>query len=177
MTYEIYSNSSNVRFSDKDPNTRFRFRFKDQFDRTLYINHVELYELDGTGGNTVGVNLMGNLNAVYDDSVYSELVNDKDEIDVTLNQAGDDAISRDLLNGWLGSNYFGDETVQLVKVPSDFFNYRDRAYRTQLIRDIVLEKMATDNFDPHYNPNGDYVWGDVIDYMHAKNAWVAEAAE
>ena len=169
--------------SDKDPNTRFRFRFKEKANtRTLYINHVEFYKLDGTGGNIVGVNLMGNLNAVYDDSVYSELVNDRDEIDVTINQDGEDAISRDLLNGWFGSKYTkaGDpvfENVKLVKVPDGFFNYRTRAYRIRLMHDIILEKMATDNFDPHYNPNGDYVWGDVKDYVHAKQAWVAEAAE
>ena len=183
MTYEIYANSSVTRNSDKDPNTRFRFRFKEKANtRTLYINNVELYKLDGTGGNIVGVNLMGNLNAIYDDSVYSELVNDRDEIDVTINQDGEDAISRDLLNGWFGSKYTkaGDpvfENVKLVKVPAGFFNYMSRSQRIDLMQKVILGTEATDDFDPHYNPNGDDVWGDVKDYVHAKQAWVAEAAE
>jgi hypothetical protein len=183
MTYEIYANSSVTRNSDKDPNTRVRFRCKEKTNtRTLYINHVEFYKLDGTGGNIVGVNLMGNLNAVYDDSVYSELVNDRDEIDVTINQDGEDAISRDLLNGWFGSKYTkaGDpvfENVKLVKVPAGFFNYMSRSQLLDLMQKVILGTEATDDFDPHYNPNGDDVWGDVKDYVHAKQAWVANPAE
>ena len=169
-TYEIYNSGS-------DNNVRFNFAFgAAASSKTLYIGNVQLYELSGGSGSaTTGANIVGNLNPILDDSVYSGVT--AAGTNLTLNQDNATNITRDLANGWfigLLSGEFTDD-AQLVKVPADFFNYLDAGQRLELIRKVILGQATSDGINPHYNPNNDAVWGDVKDLVHSKMTFLYNA--
>ncbi|MBO4692873.1 MAG: hypothetical protein J5659_00560 [Clostridia bacterium] len=174
MTYELYSASDNTKYDNKNPNTRIRFRFEDSTaNKVLYINNVQLYELDGADGNIVGANEAGNLNAIYDDSYYSGLVNAGDSVSFKCTQDSEENISRVLANGWFGSTRLGTfptDNAQLVKLPDNFFNYKTPEQRFEIVRKVLLgESEITDTTDLHYDPNGDGTLCDIKDIVCAKH--------
>ena len=179
--YEVYSNAANepaYTNTWRNPNTRFIFSFgADSTGNDFYINGVTLYELDGSGGNTVGSNLVGDLNPILNDGVYDIVPNVKDTYGLYLNQDGTSSISRYVASGWFGYNQDGANSAgdytnvngYIVRVPADFFNSIDVAQRVGLIRKVILGTETSDGINPYYNPNNDSVWGDVRDLVHAKN--------
>ena len=172
MAYQLYSDETNVAYSGSgnDANTRLRLKFGAlSSNRTLYINNVQLFELDGDGGNTVGANIVGNLNAVLDRSYYTALQNVGDRIAVTLTQDGTTNVKRDLANGWFASTATDSSVdTELVKVPDNFFDYLTYEGRISLLRNVILDVVESDGINPHFNPNNDGYWGDVLDLIHAK---------
>ncbi|MBR4761543.1 MAG: hypothetical protein IK086_02770, partial [Clostridia bacterium] len=179
MTYQIYSDGTNTAAANGAAgNTRIRFKFgASSSGKTAYINNVKLFELTGSNGSTVGSNMVGNLNAVYDESYYSQLGEDTgDTLDVTLTQDVNTNVKRNLANSWFGASSGSSSiTQQLVRVPGDFFNYLDYGERIVLIRKTLLGLKTSDGINPHYNPNNDEEWGDVKDLVYAKNAAIASA--
>lgn len=172
MDYELYSDSSNTPYGDTDPNTRIRLKFgASSSNKVLYINNVQLFELDGTGGNAIGTNLVGNLNAILDGSFYSELVNVGDTADVTFNQDASTNIKRNLANGWFAATSTTTAVdASLIKVPADFFTYYSYDKSIAIVRDTILGFRVSDGINPYYNPNNDDVWSDARDLVNAKMA-------
>ncbi|MBO4734318.1 MAG: hypothetical protein J5662_07565, partial [Clostridia bacterium] len=179
MTYQIYSDGSNTATATpgSSPNTRIRLKFgASSSGKTAYINNVKLFELTGSGGSTVGSNMVGNLNSIFDESYYSQLENVGDAVDVTLTQDTNTNLRRNLANSWFGAKYDATSIIeQLVKVPGNFFNYLDYSQRIELMRETLLGLVQSDGINPHYDPNNDGVWGDICDLVHAKKAAIDSA--
>ena len=145
-------------------------------NKTIYVTDVELYKLSSSGGSVVSnatgcANLLGNVNAVFDSSLYSGLSSVGNSASVTLgtdNNAG--VTSYNMVNGWYKQDGVG--STYLVKVPSDFFDYKTGAQRMLTIRHLILAdgEATSDGINPIYNPNGDATWGDVKDLVHTKQA-------
>ena len=170
MTYQLSSGSDNTSYSSFDPNTRIKLMFgANSGSIALYINNVQMYKLDGEGGNTVGANMIGNLNQIFDTSLSSV----GSTANVTLTQDGETNITRDNANGWFAYNNAGSYTstnAQLIKVPSGFFNYLTPAQRLANLRNVVLGYTTPDSMNPDYDPNNDTTRSDVKDIVHAKMA-------
>ena len=177
MSYQLYSDENNTPYdgSGNDANTRMRLKFgASSSGKTLYINNVQLFELDGDGGNPVGANIVGNLNSILDGAYYSVLENVGDTAGVTLTQDGSTNCGRDLANGWFAATY--DTTyaaADLVRVPDDFFNYLDYGRRITLLKNTILGYRTSDGINPHFNPNNDETWADIIDLICAKKLAIA----
>ncbi|MBR4761257.1 MAG: hypothetical protein IK086_01295 [Clostridia bacterium] len=62
----------------------------------------------------------------------------------------------------------------VVRVSSDFFNRTSYNTRLGNLRRAILGLRTADSINPDCNPNGDATWGDVVDYVHAKNRAVAD---
>ena len=172
MSYQLYSDENNTPYdgSGNDANTRMRLKFgASSSGKTLYINNVRLFELDGDGGNTVGANLVGNLNPILHGDYYSALEDTGDTVSVTLTQDGGTNSGRDLANGWFASTYdTAYAEAELIRVPDDFFDYLNYAGRITLLRKTVLGFKHSDGINLHYNPNNDELWGDITDLICAK---------
>ncbi|MBO4432992.1 MAG: hypothetical protein J5852_05615, partial [Clostridia bacterium] len=171
MTYQVYN-------SGAEDYSRFCFSFgANSSSKTMYIGNLQLYELTGSGGSTVGANIIGNMNAILDSSVYSGITSSGTS--VTLTQDDAENITRDLANGWfvaLPSNVYTDD-AKVVKVASDFFNYKTPAQRQELIRKVVLGRASAVSGDPTYNPNNDSANGDIKDLVHSKLATLYSTEE
>ena len=164
MTYQVYN-------SGDEDYSRFCFSYgANSSSKAMYIGNLQLYELTGAGGSTVGANIIGNMNAILDSSVYSGITSSGTAVTLTQDDATN--ITRDLANGWfvaLPSNVYTND-AKVVKVASDFFNYKTPAQRQELIRKVVLGRASAVSGDPTYNPNNDSANGDIKDLVHSKLA-------
>ena len=174
MTYQLYNSGSD------NPNTRICFSFGAKSNsKTFYIGNVQVYELTGNNGSTVGANIMGHLNPILNNSSYSALSSVGSSVNLTLNQDDSTNISRELAKGWFignSANSFTDD-AQLVKVTNDFFTYKTPAQRQELIRKVALGRASANNYDPTYDPNNDGTRSDVKDLVHSKIASVFSSGE
>ena len=159
MTYELYSDETNTSYegSGNDVNTRIRLKLGAiAGGKTVYLNHITLYELSGSGGNTVGSNIIGNLNSILDDSYYTSLVNVGDSISVSLTQNGNVNVGRNLANGWFGLNASSDNiTGELVKLRNDFFDCLNYSQQMTLIINALVGREDSDVLNPYYDQNSD----------------------
>ena len=169
ISYEIYSDENNTSYSGTDANTRFRLKFGAASSaKTLYINHVELMELTCSGGSYVGANIVGNLNAILDSSVYAALDNVGDTTAVVLTQDGTTNVGRDLANGWFACNATDSSVAgTLVKLQSGFFTYNTFANRLVNLTQALLGVREYDMLNPDYNANNDDSFN-IIDLIRTK---------
>ena len=159
MTYELYSDETNTSYdgSGNDVNTRIRLKLGAiAGEKTVYLNHITLYELSGSGENTVGSNIIGNLNSILDESYYTSLVDVGDSIAVSLTQNGTINVGRDLANGWFGLNASSDNiTGELVKLRNDFFDCLNYSQQMTLIINALVGREDSDVLNPYYDQNSD----------------------
>ncbi len=180
-TYEIYSGSDNTTYSGYDPNTRFRlirFGGSGGSSGAAYVGNIQLYELAGSGGSTVGANIVGNLNAIFADDNYNTLTGVGNTVNITANEDATAALAREQANGWLIFELNGQFTagnIKLVKVPAGFFQYKAPAQRLEALRRVILGYNSADGFDPLYDSNGDGTRSNVKDIVHSKASSVYAA--
>ncbi|MBQ9354771.1 MAG: acetylxylan esterase [Clostridia bacterium] len=159
MTYELYSDETNTAYdgSGNDANTRIRLKFgASSEEKTLYINHISLFELSGTAGTTIGSNMIGNLNANLDSSYYSSLENIGDSIDVNMTQNGTTNVNRYFANGWFALTSSSDNaSAKVVRIRNDFFNCLSYSEQMTLIVNALINRVPSDGMNPYYDQNSD----------------------
>lgn len=166
QTYEIVTDENfTLSSNQKTPNTRFRFSFGTQsYDKVFYISNVKLYEV--VDGETVGTNILGELNPIYADDVYEGI---EDGIALSLNQDDYTAVSRDIAYGWLG--IFGSDKdvaqyATLVKVADDFYTFIPYAERLTNVTKRLLNIPVEFDMSKHDAKTDDVI--NVLDLVALK---------
>lgn len=156
QTYELVTGADKVAGDTAEPNTRIYFALgTNSYDKEFYISNVALYKV--VDGETVGYNLVGHLNPIFDSSVYAVVENGE----VALALGGDDSASlkRFLAQGWLAASQEAKvdftKYASLIKVDDDFFTYVAPATRLVNLRRILLGYEAADVTDWYQDVNND----------------------
>ncbi|MBR6510182.1 MAG: acetylxylan esterase [Clostridia bacterium] len=154
-TYKITTSSyTNIYSEYTSANGNIRFALaNNSYDSPFYISNIRIYEVNGD--NIVGENLVGDINPIFSESIYSSLENEGDSVDFELakNDSNANAQTVNLGHGWYGNlNYQGENNnvySRLVKVSNNFFDFYSDSDK------LVVMKKSLLGIKEEYNPYND----------------------
>lgn len=182
-TYKITTSSyTNIYSEYTSANGNIRFALaNNSYDNPFYISNIRIYET--INEETVSENLVGDLNPIYSESIYSSLENIGDFVNFELAKNDSNAIAQtvNLGRGWYGNLNYKNENQnvysRLVKVSDNFFDFYSDSDKLIVMKKSLLGLKEEynpydDNLNLSYDPDGNGV-KDIKDLIRIKKEILA----
>ncbi|MCQ2454980.1 MAG: right-handed parallel beta-helix repeat-containing protein [Clostridia bacterium] len=165
--YRITTSADTTPGSGNNPNTLLEFRCPASADgNAYYIGNFQFHKV--VNNAIVGANILGDRNAIYNDSYYPSTEN-------AFTLANNDFLTsqwNDLGHAWISTK--ANTTGAVVNVNDKFFNYYTPAQRLAAFKDVLLGRAAADNLytdstNMYYNPDKTGAYNTLLDFVKVRN--------